>query len=78
MFEEGEEVWVQDLKTGKWKDKGTIESVQVADDRTIKSYSVMIDGILSSRHRRFLTKVVEPHSGEENRERALSPGGSQE
>ena len=60
VFEEGEEVWVQDLKTGKFKDKGTIESVRVADDGTIKSYAVWIDGILSSRHRRFLAKVVEP------------------
>ena len=78
VFEEGEEVWVQDLKTGKWKDKGTIGSVRVVDDGTIKSYTVLIDGILSTRHRRFLAKVVEPHSGEENRERAPSPGGSQE
>ena len=30
VFEEGEEVWVQDLKSGKWKDKGIIESVHVA------------------------------------------------
>ena len=78
VSEEGEEVWVQDLKTGKWKDIGVIESACVADDGTIKSYAVMIDGILTSRHRRFLAKVVEPHSGEENRERALVPGGSQE
>ena len=78
VFEEGEEVWLQDLKTGKWKDKGTIENVRVADDGTIKSYAIKIDGIFSSRHRRFLAKVVEPHSGEENRERVPSPGGSQE
>ena len=78
VFEEGDEVWVQDLKSGKWKDKRIIESVRVADDGTIKSYAVMIDGILISRHRRFLAKVVEPHSGEENRERALVPTGSQE
>ena len=32
VFEEGEEVWVQDVKSSKWKDKGTIESVRVADD----------------------------------------------
>ena len=78
MFEEGEEVWVQDVKSGKWKDKGTIESVRVADDGTIKSYVVLIYGILSTRHRRFLAKVVEPHSGEDNKERAPSPAGSQE
>ena len=28
MFEEGEEVWVQCIKSGKWKDKGVIDSVR--------------------------------------------------
>ena len=77
MFGEREEVWVQDVKSGKWKDKGTIESVRTADDGTIKSYAVMIDGVLTSRNRRFLAKV-KPHSGENNRERTPSPTGSQE
>ena len=78
VFEEGEEVWVQCVKTGKWKDKGIIESVRTADDGTIKSYTVLIDGVLTTRHRRFLAKVVKPHSGEENSERAPSQTSSQE
>ena len=78
VFEEGEEVWVQCVMTGKWKDKGIIESVRTADDGTIKSYAVLIDGVLTTRHRRFLAKVVKPHSGEENSERAPSPIGSKE
>ena len=78
VFEEGEEVWVQCVKTGKWKEKGTIESIRTADDGTIKSYAVLINGVLTTRHRRFLAKVVKPHSGEENNERAPSPTGSQE
>ena len=78
MFEEGEEVWVQCIKSGKWKDKGIIDSVRTADDGTIKSYAVLIDGVKTTRHRRFLAKVMKPHSGEENRERALSLTGSQE
>ena len=77
MFEEGEEVWVQCVKSGKWKDKGVIESVRTADDGTIKSYAVLIDGVLTTRHRRFLAKVMKLHSGEENRERASSLTGSQ-
>ena len=77
VFEEGAEVWVQCVKSGKWKDKGTIESVRT-DEGTIKSYAVLIDGILTTRHRRFLAKVMKPHSGEENTKRALSPTGSQE
>ena len=78
VFEEGEEVWVQCVKAGKWKEKGTIESIRIADDGTIKSYAVLINGVLTTRHRRFLAKVVEPHSGEENNERAPFPAGSQE
>ena len=78
VFEEGEEVWVQCVKSGKWKDKGVIESVRTADDGTIKSYAVLIDGVLTTRHRRFLAKVMKPHSGEENRERAASQADSQE
>ena len=78
VFEEGEEVWVQCVKSGKWKDKGVIESVRTADDGTIKSYALRIDGVLTTRHRRFLAKVTKPHSGEENSERASSPAGSQE
>ena len=77
-FAEGEEVWVQCIKTGKWKEKGTIESIRVADDGTIKSYAVLINGVLTTRHWRFLAKVVEPHSGEKNNERVPSPAGSQE
>ena len=76
-FEEGEEVWVQCLKSGRWKDKGIIKSIRVSDDGTIKSYAVLLNGVLTSRHRRFLAKVVEPHSGEENNERAPTPTGSQ-
>ena len=78
VFEEGEEVWVQFVKTGKWKVKGIIESIRTADDGTIKSYAVLIDGVLTTRHRRFLAKVVKPHSGEENSERAPSQTSSQE
>ena len=71
-------MWVQCVKTSKWKDKGIIESVRTADDGTIKSYALLIDGVLTTIHRRFLAKVVKPHSGEENSERAPSQTSSQE
>ena len=77
-FEEGEEVWVQYIKSGKWKDKGVIDSVRTADDGTIKSYAVIIHGVKTTRHRRFLAKVKKSLSGEENREGAASQAGSQE
>ena len=76
IFEEGEEVWVQWEKSGKWKDKGVIDSVRVADDGTIKSYVVIINGVKTTRHRRFLAKVKQPHSGEDNREGAASPAAT--
>ena len=78
MFEEGEEVWVQCIKSVKWKDKGVIDSVRTADDGTIKSYAVIIDSVKTTRHRRFLSKVKKTHSGEENREGAASQAVSQE
>ena len=72
IFKEGENVWVQCVKSGKWKDKGVIDSVRVADDGTIKSYGVIVNGVKTTRHRRFLAKVKQPHSGEDNREGAAS------
>ena len=71
-------MWVQGVKTGKWKDKGIIETVRTTDDGTIKSYAVLIDGVLTIRHRRFLAKVVKPHSGEENSERPPTSTSTQE
>ena len=50
-----------------------IDSVRTADDGTIKSYAVIIDGVKTTRHRRFLVKVEQSNSGEENREGA-APG----
>ena len=72
-FSEGEHVWVQCVKSGKWKDKGIIDDVRVADDGTIKSYGVIINGVKTTRHRRFLAKVEQLNSGEQNREGA-APG----
>ena len=78
IFEEGEEVWVQCVKSGTWKDKGAIDSVRTADNGTIKSYAVIINGVKTTRHRRFLAKVKQPHSGEDNREGAVSQAAAQE
>ena len=77
-LEEGEEVWVQCVKSGKWTDRGVIDSVRTADDGTIKSYAVIINGVKTTRHRRFLAKMKQPHSGEENREGAASQAADQE
>ena len=78
IFEEGEHVWVQCVKSGKWKDKGVIDEIRVADDGTIKSYGVIINGVKTTRHRRFLAKVKQLHSGEDNREGVASQSAAQE
>ena len=77
-FSEGEHVWVQCVKSGKWKDKGIIDDVRVADDGTIKSYGVIINGVKTTRHRRFLAKVEQLNSGEQNREGAAPGTAAQE
>ena len=61
-----------------WKDKGVIDEIRVADDGTIKSYGVIINGVKTTRHRRFLAKVKQLHSGEDNREGAAPPAAAQE
>ena len=66
------------MKSGKWTDKGVIDSVRTADDGTIKSDAVIINGVKTTRHRRFLAKVKQLHSGEENREGAASQAANQE
>ena len=78
IFTEGEHVWVQCVKSGKWKDKGVIDEVRVADDGTIKSYGVIINGVKTTRHRRFLAKVKQSHSGDDNREGAAPPAAALE
>ena len=78
IFSEGEHVWVQCVKSGKWKDKGVIDEIRVADDGTIKSYGVIINGVKTTRHRRFLAKIKQSNSGEDNREGAAPQTAAQE
>ena len=69
---------MQCVKSGKWKDKGVIDSVRTADDGIIKLYAVIINGVKTTRHRRFLAKVKQPNSGEDNREGVASQSAAQE
>ena len=78
IFAEGENVWVQCVKSGNWKDKGVIDEIRVADDGTLKSYGVIINGVKTTRHRRFLAKIKQSNSGEDNREGAASQSAAQE
>ena len=76
-FEVGEDVLVQNVRTGKWDTKGVITKVRIADDGTVSSYDLMIDGLATTRHRRYLAKAQLADSGEEDKERAPGQAGSQ-
>ena len=57
IYEVGETVLVQDVKTKLWKKTGTVTAVRTAHDGTIVSYDLTIEGYDTTRHRRFLRKV---------------------
>ena len=76
-FDVGEDVLVQNMKTGKWDTKGVITEVRVADDRTVPSYDLMIGDLLTTRHRRYLAKAHSADSGEEDKKGAPAQAGSQ-
>jgi len=79
-FEKGEEVLVQNIKTGKWDTKDVIMEVRVADDGTVSSYDLMIGDLATTRHIRYLAKVKnarEADSGEKDKDRATAQPGSQ-
>ena len=57
IYEVGETVLVQDVKSKLWKKRGVITAVRTAHDNTIVSYELSIEGNNTTRHRRFLRKV---------------------
>lgn len=58
VFEEGERVWVQDIRTKKWDQEGTISAVRTAADGKIVSYDLIVNGHPTIRHRRYLRKCL--------------------
>ena len=53
----GETVRVQDIKSKKWNTTGEVIGVRTADDGTILSYDIIIDGTITSRHRKYMCKI---------------------
>ena len=49
----GETVRVQDVQSKKWE----VIGVRTADDWTILSYDINIDGTITSRHRKYMCKI---------------------
>ena len=48
----------QNLKTGSWKTRGKIIDVRVAMDNTIQSCIFDIDGLVTSRHQKYLCRIL--------------------
>ena len=59
-YEIGEVCLVQDMVTKQWSKRGTVVSVRTAQDGTVVSYLLDINGFETPRHRRFLRKLTLP------------------
>ena len=57
VYSVGESCWVQNIKTKKWDREALITGVRTACDGTIVSYDIDIDGVKSTRHRKYLQKM---------------------
>ena len=60
MYEIGEECLVQDMNTRQWTKRGTVISVCTAQDGTVVSYLLNINGFETARHRRYMRKLTLP------------------
>ena len=68
-YEIGEKVRLQNIKSKKWDFFGVVKGIRTADDDTILSYDIDIDGTITSRHRKYMSKVrnSDEETEEENR-----------
>ena len=57
IYSVGELCWVQNVKTKVWDRQAVITGVRTASDNTIVSYDIEIEGVKSTRHRKFLRKM---------------------
>ena len=57
IYNIGETVRLQNIKTKKWNTFGVVKGIQTADDNTILSYDIDIDGTITSRHRKYMCKT---------------------
>ena len=57
-YEMGESVRLQNIKTKKWDIFGVVIGIRTADDGTILSYDIDIDGTTTTRHRKYMSKVT--------------------
>ena len=57
VFEEGQRVLLQNIKTKKWDTEGIVQKVRIAEDSTISSYEIEIVEHLTTKHRRYVSKI---------------------
>ena len=60
IYEIGEECLVQDMTSRQWSKMGTgtVISVRTAQDGTLTSYLLDINGFETSRHRKYMRKLT--------------------
>ena len=56
-YREGEKVCLQDIKTKLWNLEGVVVKVRTADDGTIVSYDIDVNGVFKTRHRKYMSKI---------------------
>ena len=63
IYEIGEECLVQDMTSRQWSKMGTgtVISVRTAQDGTLTSYLLDINGFETSRHRKYMRKLTIPN-----------------
>ena len=68
-YEIGETVRLQYFKSKKWDIFGVVTEIRTADDGTILSYDIDIDGTITTRHRKYMSKLrnSDEETEEENR-----------
>ena len=74
IYEIGETVRLQNIKTKRWDTIGVVKGIWTADDNTILSYDIDIDGTITSRHRKYISKI---RNSDEVTEEENNAGASQ-
>ena len=58
IYSEGERVRLKDIKSKLWNTEGVVKKVRTADDGSIVSYDIDINGVITTRHRRYMSNQV--------------------
>ena len=56
-YREGEKVCLQDIKTKLWNLEGVVVKVRTSDDGTIVSYDIDVNGVITTGHGKYMSKI---------------------